>query len=361
MTVRKRGSHWHYDFQISGRRYREAIPGARTKFQAEQAELRARDDVFEGLIGIRQLGTQLLSEFITETYLPWAKANKRSWRTDEAIANQWAETFRGKTLREISPLAIEKHKRERAQSITKRGSTRSPATVNMELSILSRIFALAMDLEQAGTNPCRKVRKLRLDNQRSRYLSADEETALMANLTGKRKHLKPIVALALGTGMRRGELLGLRWAQVDFGRGVIHVTQTKTARDRIVPMSQQVRELLQAQRPRRQSELVFTSKLTKRAYVEIKRAFSAACSDAGIEGFHFHDLRHTFATRLGDQGCSATTIAALLGHSNTQMTARYTHATDDALRAAVECAGKKSGKIVSQNEKQPPKLVAVNH
>ena len=107
MTVKKRGGHWYFDFQIRGARYREAIPEARTKFQAEQAETKARDQVFQGTYGAVQLGNQDLSQFVSETYLPWAKANKRTWRNDEIIANQWAELFKGKALREVSALAIE--------------------------------------------------------------------------------------------------------------------------------------------------------------------------------------------------------------------------------------------------------------
>jgi len=218
LTVRKRSGHWYFDFQIRGARYREAIPEARTKFQAEQAEAKARDQVFQGTYGAVQLGNEDFSQFVSETYLPWAKANKRTWRNDEIIANQWAELFKGNALREVSALAIEKWKRDRAQSITRRGTTRSPASVNLELAVLSRIFALAVELEQAASNPCRKVRKLRVDNQRNRYLSDDEETRLMAQLTGRRKHLYPLVVLALGTGMRRGELIDVSWRHVDFLR-----------------------------------------------------------------------------------------------------------------------------------------------
>src|ERR1043166_6466188 len=163
MTVKKRGGRWHFSFQIKGVRYREAIPEARTKFQAEQAETKARDQVFQGTYGTSQLGNQGLSEFVTETYLPWAKANKRTWRNDEIIANQWAEIFRGKMLREVSLLAIAKWEHDCAQSITRRGTTRSPASVNMKLAVLSRIFALAVELEQAASNPCRKGRKRRGD------------------------------------------------------------------------------------------------------------------------------------------------------------------------------------------------------
>ena len=91
MTVRKRGGHWYFDFQIRGARYREAIPEARTKFQAEQAETKARDQVFQGTYGMSQLGNEDFCEFVSETYLPWAKANKRTWRNDEIIAIQWAK------------------------------------------------------------------------------------------------------------------------------------------------------------------------------------------------------------------------------------------------------------------------------
>jgi len=347
LTVKKRGGHWYFDFQIRGARYREAIPEARTKFQAEQAETKVRDQVFQGTYGTSQLGIQDFCEFVSEMYLPWAKANKRTWRNDEIITNQWTEIFRGKMLREVSPLAIEKWKRDRAQSITRRGTIRSPASVNMELAVLSRIFALAVELEQAASNPCRKVRKLRVDNQRNRYLSEDEETRLMAQLKGRRRHLYPLVVLALGTGMRRGELLNLSWRQVDFLRGVIHVVNTKSARDRIIPMSQRVREVLIEQRETQKGDLVFASRrIAKRrageGLVDVKKAFTVACSEASIEDFHFHDLRHTFATRLGDAGCNVTTIARLLGHSNIQMSMRYTHASDDTLRNAVEYAQKGS-------------------
>jgi len=90
--------------------------------------------------------------------------------------------------------------------------------------------------------------------------------------------------------------------------------------------------------------------------VDVKKAFVAACIDAGIEDFHFHDLRHTFATRLGDAGCNATTIARLLGHSNIQMSMRYTHASDESLRSVVEHAATK----MPQTLKQPLTRVAVN-
>ena len=80
MTVKKRSGRWHFDFQIKGVRYREAIPEARTKWQAEQAETKARDQVYQGIHGTPQLGIQEFCQFVSETYMPWAKANKRTGR-----------------------------------------------------------------------------------------------------------------------------------------------------------------------------------------------------------------------------------------------------------------------------------------
>jgi integrase len=165
-------------------------------------------------------------------------------------------------------------------------------------------------------------------------------------------------------------LLNLSWPHVDFLRGVIHVVNTKTARDRIMPMSQSVRQVLIEQRQAQEcqteeGDLVFASRrIAKRGrdegLVDVKKGFVAACSEAGIADFHFHDLRHTFATRLGDAGCNVTTIARLLGHSNIQMSMRYTHASDDTLRNAVEYAQKARVTNMSQIAEQPLTPVAVN-
>lgn len=141
---------------------------------------------------------------------------------------------------EISPILIEKYKRDRRATKTVRGTNRAPSTVNRELELLSKTFSLAIDLDLAIHNPCQKVKRYREDNERNRYLSDDEETRLLAVLNGPRAALRPLVMLAIHTGMRRGELLSLRWMNVDFGRGLIHVMnshreQTKSGRSRSIP------------------------------------------------------------------------------------------------------------------------------
>jgi integrase len=124
---------------------------------------------------------------------------------------------------EISPILMEKYKRDRRVSKTVRGAERAPSTVNRELELLSKIFSLAIDQGLAIHNPCQKVKRFREDNERNRYLSDQEEPRLLSVLTGARASLRPLVVLAIHTGMRRGELLSLRWANVDFERGLVHV------------------------------------------------------------------------------------------------------------------------------------------
>lgn len=355
--VRKRGDRWYYDFMIRRVRYRGAIPEARTKWQAEKAEAKIRLEVYEGKYG-SEAGNTNFAEFIDTVYLPWARSNKLSCRDDELNCKVLCQYFGSKSFSQISPLLIEKFKRVRRDSITRYGRQRRPASVNRELATLSRVFSLAMDNGILESNPCRKVKKLRDNNERKRYLTVEEEARLMAALTGKRTHLKSVVQLAIHTGMRRGELLNLEWENVDFGRGVIHVTKTKTNRDRDVPMNSEAKQiLLNLHEQSKTEEFVFVNPKTGMNLSDVKKGFNSAVRAAGIVDFKFHDLRHTAGTRLADSGADAFTIAEILGHTSLQMTKRYTHATDQRKRQAVEAlsgyASKNCHNFVIKEKRQP--------
>lgn len=245
------------------------------------------------------------------------------------------EFFRDKTFDQITPMLVEKFKKYRRESVTKLGTLRKPATVNRELCVLSKIFTLALDAGLVQANPCLRVRKLRQDNARTRYLSRDEEGRLL-NALDRRPVLRDVVTVALNTGMRRGEILSLSWANVDFSRRAINVKNTKTGRDRVVPMNVSVVRVLEGiQAEGISSEYVFKSNRTDRNLRWIKRAWTAVLVEAKIYDFRFHDLRHTAATRMADGGADAYTIGAILGIT-IQMSARYTHATSERTRLAVE-------------------------
>jgi integrase len=354
MAVRKIGQRWYYDFRIRRSRYRGVIPEARTKAQAETAEVRIRNKVFDRKYNT-QADTLTLAEFIDEVYLPYAKLNKRHPRNDDLHSKAIVEFFRTKTFSQITPFTIEKFKKERSESMTRYKRQRSPASVNRELEVLSKILSLAMDNGIIDSNPARRVKKLRQDNMRKRYLRVEEEQRLMDALTGRRAHLKPVVILAIHTGMRRGELLSLRWQNIDFARSLIYVTNTKTAHDREVPMNAKVREtLLELLQVHGECEFVFTNPKTGVNLVDLKKGFKGACKEAGITDFRFHDLRHTTGTRLADAGTDAFAIAEVLGHLNLQTTKRYTHATELRKRRAVEALvsySEDGQKMVKSNER----------
>ncbi len=361
----KKGTHWHYYCRVRGVRYRGVIPEARTKKQAEQAEAKIKQGIFEDRFGQLDLSSEKLAIFIEEVFMPWSKANKRSWRHDEFRSRTIREYFGGKTFREVSPLLVEKFKRDRRESITARGTVRSAASVNQELTLLSKIFSLAIDYKVTDVNPCKKVRAYRLDNKRYRYLIPEEEPLLMRSLEGPRAHLRPLVKVALGTGMRLGEQLNLCWDKVDFTRGVVIVTNTKSGKDREIPMNPDVLDtLVSLHSGSTQRGYVFVSSRTKTRVKEVKRAFNTALRLAGIQGLVWHDLRATFGTRLGEAGYDAFTIAALMGHSDIHTTARYVRATERNKREAVEAAMLGSQKVVHKlatRKERPGALVAVNH
>src|SRR5205085_2128547 len=141
---RKETGTWFYKFMIKGVTYRESIPEAGTKRQAEHVERLARQDVFEGRYG-KQAGTESFVKFVQEVYLPWARENKRSFTSDEWRCQVLCEYFKGKALRDITPMLIEKYKRERHAAHTRYGRQRSSASVNHEMAVLSRVMTMACD------------------------------------------------------------------------------------------------------------------------------------------------------------------------------------------------------------------------
>jgi integrase len=197
--------------------------------------------------------------------------------------------------------------------------------------------------KEANTNPCRDVKPLPGEQPRTRYLLPDQEKRLMDVLSHKPPYLAAIVALAINTGMRRGEILRLEWDQVDFFREEIKAIKTKNGHDRPVPMNATVKAVLLNLRETSQSEFLFPSPRKNGSRITyIRKSFNTALAEAGIKNFRFHDLRHTFGTRAADGGVEMTAIAEVMGHADIRTTRRYSHATDQGRRRAVEAVERNS-------------------
>ena len=247
--------------------------------------------------------------------------------------------------------------------ITKAGH---PYRANRVIAVASKMFSLAQRWNMRTDNPCKGIER-NDEYKRKRYLSADELTQLTKALASHpNKQTADIIRLLLLTGARRGEVLSMRWADLDLTTGTWSkpASSTKQREAHEVPLSAPARQLLSEIRdeqarahPRRPlSEYVFPGGGNAGHVVEVKRAWRQLCKAAGITGLRIHDLRHSFASQLASGGASLPLIGALLGHSNPATTHRYSHLFDDPQRAAVERVG---AIIETAGKSAPPEPVSL--
>jgi integrase len=247
--------------------------------------------------------------------------------------------FGNKPIREITYRQVEKFKSTRFETpiVLLDGTERhrSVASVNRELSLLRRMFKVAVQEGWLPRDPFMAGKSLiSLSDEviRERILSTEEENRLIAWASAEeRSHLRPVVICALDTGMRRGEIMSLRWSDVDLEKRSIEIQalNTKTLKDRTVPISERLATELVALRAGN-TERVFANERVFNVG-SFRRAWKTACRLAKIENIHFHDLRATFATRMIDAGMAEGLVAKMLGHSTTVMTRRIYTRTDEAI------------------------------
>lgn len=205
---------------------------------------------------------------------------------------------------------------------TRKGTPIKKASVNRELAFLKTMFNQAVEWGYIDENVATRIKLLRGEEKRLRILSRNEIAKLIQYAAD---HLKPILITAISTGMRKNEILNLKWKHIDFSNGFILVVNSKNGDARNVPLSQFLKETLaQMMKEENQEEYVFKRKNGERIRC-IKEAFSAACSREGIADFRFHDLRHTAASLLAAGGCDIITLQHILGHKTLAITQRYAH------------------------------------
>jgi integrase len=201
----------------------------------------------------------------------------------------------------------------------------APATVVRELNTLSHAIEIA--LREWGLwlprNPVKMVRRPTVPQGRKRRLEEGEEDRLLAACDkGRTPLLKQLVVLAIETGMRRGELLGLRWEHVNLNKRIAHLPLTKNGESRDVPLSRRATDTLIAlsKHKRPNVDLVFAMSGNS-----VRLAFEHLRVRAGMPDLHFHDLRHEAITRLFERGLNIAEVSAISGHKELRMLQRYTH------------------------------------
>ena len=241
--------------------------------------------------------------------------------------------MQGKNVYAISLWEIEKYKSERK----KQG--RKPETINKELGAIRRMFNLALQgvlSVKLGKNPVQGLKLLRVPKMKPRVLKDWKFQMLYKTASN---HFKPILLCACLTGMRRSEIARLKWKDVDFEDGYIHVVETKNDESRTIPIGESLLNTLRGMEKEAVSEFVFTSPdgTHYTSLTSWKRAWGTALKRSGIEKCRFHDLRHTFVSNLiVNEKEDFATVMALSGHKDISMLKRYSHTQEEAKKAAIE-------------------------
>lgn len=272
----------------------------------------------------RRTLAQLLDRYAEEV-VPMRPRNACNTRCHVAY---WRQKIGHLALADAAPSVIVEQRNALLKGITRRGKPRSHATVVRYLATLSHAFNIAVkDWQWATDNPVAKITKPREARGRERFLSDAERLRLLeACRASASRHLYTVVVLAISTGMRRGEIMNIRWHDVDLTRHAITLRQTKNDTSRSVPLTGLAYQLVttMARLDHKANDLLFARE-DGRAPVELSKAWNTALERAAIVDFRFHDLRHTAASYLAMNGATTMEIAAVLGHKTLQMVKRYSH------------------------------------
>jgi len=331
MGIFLKGDDWFIDYYARGRRKREKIGSS--KALAENVLRKRKLALAENKFLDIKKHEKIKFEDFANTFIELhSKPNKKpsSVRRDLFSIKKLSTFFAGKYIHDITTLSVEKYKSLRTQEA-------APATLNRELACLKCMFNKGIKWGKIDHNPVRDVNLLKENNQILRYLEKDQIPRLIDNCPD---YIKPIVTLAVFTGMRKSEVLNLKWADVDLERGLIHLHDTKNGESRKVFLNNRVTSVLRDLKRRPDSPYVFCNEEGK-PYNNIKKSFVAALKKIGIINFRFHDLRHTFASQLVMSGIDLNTVRELMGHKSLEMTLRYAHLSPDHKRHAVHILERK--------------------
>jgi integrase len=258
----------------------------------------------------------------TREVLPRKSASSMTMQTQHL--RWWKKQLGTYVLADMTPALIAEYRDILARS-------RANSTVNRYLSALSHAFTVTVkEWGWLDESPVAKVSKPKEPRGRVRFLSDDERERLLdACKASYNPYLYPAVVLALSTGTRKMESLGLYWRDVDFQRQTITLHDTKNGERRVLPLQGHALELIQqCSRGRRMdSDFVFPSRNGKKPF-DLRRAWTAALKQAKIPDFHWHDLRHSSASYLAMNGATLAEIAEILGHKTLSMVKRYAHLSE---------------------------------
>ena len=331
MSLYKRGDVYWSAIWIDGVRQMRSLETSNRR-RAEQLEQKWRDELHSERFELPNLKPDMPFAELWARFL--AEGDVKAYHRDRA--KKFLPFFVDTPIGQIRKNDIARYRKQRQSDYRKGQGTDDPkplseTTLNRDIEVIRHLLFWAADEGFILTNPIARIQMARERGKRRPVISVADELKLLAACA---EHLKPIVIAALDTGLRRGELLNQLWEDVDFDRNVLSVTHSKTAEGehRLVPLTSRLNTTLDGMR--KESGIVFLFK--KEPLHRIKTGWAGALRRAAVPRLRFHDLRHTFNSRLAELGVIADVRKALMGHSaGGDVNSIYTHIELPTLRGAI--------------------------
>lgn len=318
MGIYLKGDTWFIDYYHEGQRIREKA--GTNKAAAKQALAKRQTEILEGKFFSKREAPQVSFKDFASSYWELHGKYKRTKSYKSMLRLLVAEFGETPLSKFTVPmiLAYRNKVKERASAVA----------ANRHLAFLRSMFYKAIEWEKfAGENPAAKIKLDREDNHRLRFLSEQEIKRLLSNCP---RRLYAVVACAILTGMRMGEILKLSWENVDLEHGIIYVLNSKSGKPREIPIAAKLDSILRSLGPGLRGSVFEMPEIT------LRRHFPKALLASAIDDFRFHDLRHTFASHYIMQTGDLPSLQKLLGHATPTMTQRYAHLAANHLRSGIE-------------------------
>ncbi len=332
MSLYRRGKVWWMRLTHNGKQIRRSTEVFDKKL-AEKIHAKVLTQLIEGKwFDIDPSGSRTFGELSEKYYTEYSpKKAPSTYVRDRSLFNHLNKYFGDCKLSQISPKIISDYK------VSRRGEEAAPKTINHELSLMCHAFNMALkEWEWVNSNPVCLVSKEKVDNFIERWLTIEEEELL---LEASPQWLQEIIIFAINTGLRMSELLDLQWNRVNLFRKTISIYEQKNKGRDTLPLNERAFEVLKARNKVRsiKNKLVFFSTAgTRIDSSNLRREFYHSINKAEIEKLRFHDLRHTFATRLIQNGVDIYTVQKLGRWKSIQMVERYAHHYTESLRGGIE-------------------------
>lgn len=318
-TIRKLRGRWQAQVRRRGMKPRAKSFDSKLEAEKWARDLEAQVDRFGSAPDTKILETMTLGALLERYQREVSPTKRGSVQEIQRLDVLRRHELAYRSLVGLSPQDITSFRDERLQSVAASTTVRELAILSHVLEVAIRDWGLPL-----GRNVVKMVRRPVIRNERSRRLVGDEEQRLLAECaTGKTPCLKTLLIIAIETGMRRGELLGLRWRDISHNRRVVTLHMTKNGERREVPLSQRAYDALSTWR--RSDDLNDEERVFPLSAGGLEQIWSRLLLRAKITDLRFHDLRHEAVSRLFERGLNVMEVSSISGHRELRMLRRYSH------------------------------------